>query len=126
MGQNLLPPRGCEGKADGAPPAKSGRNSGLRAVEDMRISGMGMRRLLARAALALSLAASGTGAWAADLVGQPTQGAIDLQPAAAPMKRMAIWFNNFIIMPVMFGIVAFVLILLLVVIFRFNKRANPT
>ena len=87
---------------------------------------MGMRRLLARSALALSLAAIGTGAWAADLVGQPTPGAIDLQPAASPMKHMVIWFNNFIIMPVMFGIAIFVLILLLIVIVRFNKRANPT
>ena len=77
--------------------------SGLRAVEDMRISSMGMRRLLARSALALSLAASGTGAWAADLVGQPTPGAIDLQPAASPLKHMVIWFHNFIMMPVMFG-----------------------
>jgi cytochrome c oxidase subunit 2 len=87
---------------------------------------MGMRRLLARSALALSLAASGTGAWAADLVGQPTEGAIDLQPAASPMKHMVIWFNNWIIMPVMFGIAIFVLILLLIIIVRFNKRANPT
>jgi cytochrome c oxidase subunit 2 len=85
-----------------------------------------MRRLLAHVALALSLAASGTGAWAADLVGQPTPGAIDLQPAASPMKHMVSWFNNFIIMPVMFGIGLFVLILLLIVIVRFNKRANPT
>jgi cytochrome c oxidase subunit II len=87
---------------------------------------MGMRRLLARSALALSLAASGTAAWAGDLVGQPTPGAIDLQPAASPMKHMVIWFNNFIIMPVMFGIALFVLVLLLIVIFRYNKRANPT
>ena len=87
---------------------------------------MGMRRRLAHVALALSLAASGTGAWAADLVGQPTPGAIDLQPAASPMKHMVGWFNNFIIMPVMFGIGLFVLILLLIVIVRFNKRANPT
>jgi cytochrome c oxidase subunit II len=87
---------------------------------------MGMRRLLARSALALSLAASGTGAWAADQVGQPTEGAIDLQPAASPLKHMVISFNNFIIMPVMFGIAIFVLVLLLIVIVRFNKRANPT
>lgn len=87
---------------------------------------MGTRTLLARSALALSLAASATGAWAADMVGRPTPGGIDLQPAASPMKHMAIWFNNFIIMPVMFGIAGFVLILLLIVIFRFNKRANPT
>jgi cytochrome c oxidase subunit II len=100
--------------------------SDLGADEDMRVSGMGMRRLLARSALALSLAASGTGVRAADLVGQPTPGAIDLQPAASPIKHMVIWFNNFIIMPVMFGIAIFVLILLLIVIVRFNKRANPT
>jgi cytochrome c oxidase subunit 2 len=85
-----------------------------------------MRKLLARAALALGFAAMSTGAWAADKLGQPTDGAIDLQPAASPMKQEVINFNNWIIMPVMFGIAIFVLILLLIVMIRFNKRANPT
>jgi cytochrome c oxidase subunit 2 len=85
-----------------------------------------MRKLLARAALACSFAALSTGAWAADKMGQPTDGAIDLQPAASPLKHAVISFNNWIIMPVMFGIAGFVLILLLIVMIRFNKRANPT
>jgi cytochrome c oxidase subunit II len=87
---------------------------------------MGMRRLLARAALATSVAAIATGAWAADLVGQPTDGAIDFQPAASLMKHKAIWFHNTILLPIILGITALVLVLLLYIIVRFNKRANPT
>jgi cytochrome c oxidase subunit 2 len=85
-----------------------------------------MRKLLARAALALGFAALSTGAWAAEKLGQPTDGAIDLQPAGSVMKHQVIWFNNWIIQPVMFFIAGFVLLLLLIVMIRFNKRANPT
>lgn len=87
---------------------------------------MGMRRLLARAALGCSLAAVATGAWAADLVGQPTDKGIALQPAASPMKAQAIEFHDHILLPIILFIAFFVLALLLVVMIRFNKRANPT
>ncbi|HKT53301.1 MAG TPA: cytochrome c oxidase subunit II transmembrane domain-containing protein, partial [Caulobacteraceae bacterium] len=63
---------------------------------------------------------------AADLMGQPTPGGIDLQPAASVLKTKAIFFHNFILMPIVTIITLFVLVLLLIVIVRFNKRANPT
>lgn len=87
---------------------------------------MGIRRLLAPTALASGLAVIGSGAWAKDLVGQPTNGAIDFQPGASPMKHEAIWFHNHILLPIILFIACFVLALLLIVIVRFNKRANPT
>ncbi len=38
-------------------------------------------------------------AWA-DLLGQPTPGGIDLQPAASPLKHQAIFFHNGILLPI--------------------------
>jgi cytochrome c oxidase subunit 2 len=92
---------------------------------------MGKRGLTARALLASGLAAIATAtwagvAWAEDLVGQPTPGAIDMQPAAAPLKVMQNWFQDWILLPVVTSITLFVLVLLIIVMVRFNKRANPT
>lgn len=92
----------------------------------MRAKLKGMRKLaagLGAGMLASSLAMS---AWAAeDLVGQPTPGAIDLQPAASVLKHDAIFFHNFILLPVITAITLLVLFLLLWVMIRYNKRANP-
>ncbi|HEX6858740.1 MAG TPA: cytochrome c oxidase subunit II [Caulobacteraceae bacterium] len=62
---------------------------------------------------------------AEELLGQPTPGAIDLQPAASPLKHDAIFFHNAILMPIITIISLFVLGLLIWVIVRYNKRANP-
>src|SRR3989344_1409494 len=64
--------------------------------------------------------------WAQDLMGQPTPGGIDLQPAAAPLKHDAIWFHDIVLMPVITGITLLVLGLLAWIVFRYNKRSNPT
>ncbi|UDF02554.1 cytochrome c oxidase subunit II [Asticcacaulis sp. AND118] len=70
--------------------------------------------------------ALGAGAvWAQDNLGLPTDKAIDLQPAAAPLKHDAIWFHDIILMPVITAIVVLVLALLIWIILRYNKRANP-
>jgi cytochrome c oxidase subunit 2 len=52
-------------------------------------------------------------ALAEDLLGQPTPGAIDLQPAASVLKHEAIWFHNVILMPIITIITLFVLGLLI-------------
>ena len=77
-------------------------------------------------------AASGLGtalwsgsAFAADLVGQPTDGAIGFQPGVTPLRDDAIFFHNAILMPIITVITLFVLGLLLWCVFRFNKRSNP-
>jgi cytochrome c oxidase subunit 2 len=59
------------------------------------------------------------------LLGQPTPGAISLQPAASIMKHKAIFFHDVILLPIIVIISLFVLALLLICVFRFNSKANP-
>src|SRR3984957_8190737 len=85
-----------------------------------------MRRLesVAFGLTALFLGAAGS-ARADDLMGQPTPGALDLQPGASILKHQAIFFHNWILMPIITAIAIFVLALLIICIVRFNKKANP-
>ncbi len=69
---------------------------------------------------------SAAGARAADLLGQPTPGAIGMQPGASPLRHSAIWFNDWVLTPIIVAICLFVLALLAWVVFRFNAKANPT
>ena len=75
-------------------------------------------------ALAATMMFSGQ-ALAEDLLGQPTPGAIDLQPAASELKHHAIWFHNIILMPIITGITLLVLGLIIWIVVRYNKKANP-
>lgn len=90
--------------------------------------GMGTRAMarigggFAATALAAFVAAP---AWAQDLLGQPTPGGIDLQPAASPLKHEAIFFHNVVLMPVITIITLLVLGLLIWIAIRYNKKANP-
>jgi len=84
-----------------------------------------MRALAAGAATAGLAAFWGAAAWAQDLFGQPTPGAIDLQPGVTPLREEAIFFHNVILLPIITAISLFVLGLLIYVMVRFNKRANP-
>ncbi len=87
---------------------------------------MVMRKLASGAALAAAALMTAGGAMAADLVGQPTPGAIDFQPAASPLKHQVIFFHNFILLPIITAIVLLVLALLVWCVFRYNRKANPT
>jgi cytochrome c oxidase subunit 2 len=84
-----------------------------------------MRALAAGIATGALTAFWGASALADDLIGQPTNGAIDMQPGVTPLKHDAIFFHNAILLPVITAITLFVLALLLICIVRFNKRANP-
>jgi cytochrome c oxidase subunit 2 len=91
------------------------------------------RNLLSRAnrmgllaAVAATMAMSGAAARAADLLGQPTPGGLGLQPAGDALRRQAADFHDHILLPVITAIALFVLALLIIVMVRFNKRANPT
>ena len=86
---------------------------------------MVMRKLASGAALAAATLMSAGGAFAADLVGQPTPGAIDFQPAASPLKHQVIFFHNVILLPIISAMVLLVLGLLLWCVFRYNSKANP-
>jgi cytochrome c oxidase subunit 2 len=91
----------------------------------MKAQFSGIRRVLTGAsALAATMMFAGN-ALAEDLLGQPTPGAIDLQPAASELKHHAIQFHNLVLMPVITGITLLVLGLLIWIVVRYNKKANP-
>jgi cytochrome c oxidase subunit 2 len=85
-----------------------------------------------RAGLASAAAAAMTMVWALPAlademrVGQPTPGAIGLQPGVTPLKHDATFFHNVILLPIITVITLFVLALLVWVMVRYNKKANPT
>jgi len=83
-------------------------------------------RLTAIAATAGALFASAGVALAGPLagLGQPTPWELGLQDAASPVMADIINFHNFVLW-IITAITTFVLILLLIIIVRFNARANP-
>lgn len=58
-------------------------------------------------------------------LGQPVAKGLGLQEAASPMKEKMHWFHNDLMMPIITFICLFVLVLLIIVIVRFNAKANP-
>lgn len=58
-------------------------------------------------------------------IGQPHPDGIGLQPQVSPIGEEASWFHNSILIPVIFAISIFVLLLLLWVIVRYRRGANP-
>jgi len=80
-------------------------------------------RLAAFAASAGGVTAGAGAAWAG--LGQPSPWQMDLQDSATPVMDQIAGFHFFLLW-VIAAISAFVLALLLIVIVRFNARANPT
>src|SRR5690242_290913 len=74
-------------------------------------------------AAALAFLSSGSVAFAG--LGHPTPWQIGLQQAGSPVMADIIWFHHFLLW-IITGIAALVLVLLLVIIVRFNARSNPT
>ncbi len=58
-------------------------------------------------------------------MGQPSAWEIGLQQAATPVMEDIVWFHNLLLW-VIGAIVAFVLVLLIYIMVKFNARANPT
>jgi len=85
----------------------------------------GIRALATGIAAGALTAFWGASAFAGDLIGQPTDKAIGMQPGVTPLKHDAIFFHDAILLPIITVITLFVLGLLLWCIFRYNKRANP-
>jgi cytochrome c oxidase subunit II len=77
-------------------------------------------------AIALTTAALLAGAGTAFAgLGQPSPWQMGLQEAGSPVMDNIVWFHDFLLY-VITAITLFVLALLLIIIFRFNARANPT
>lgn len=72
----------------------------------------------------VALVAAGLGS--AAFAGQPVNWGIDLQPAASPVMEDIRWFHNSLLLPIITVITLFVLGLMVYVMVRFNKKANPT
>jgi len=92
----------------------------------MRTKVLGIKRLGtagATAAISVGFAAQ---ALAADIVGQPTNTRIGFQPAATELRQQAMNFHDYFLLPILTVITLFVLALLIWIIIRYNKRANPT
>ena len=77
------------------------------------------RRLLGLAVAGMTLVSGGT-AFAA----QPQPWEVTLQPAASPVMENIVWFHNFLFVLITL-ITLFVLALLVVVVMKFNAKANP-
>lgn len=60
-----------------------------------------------------------------EVVGIPTPGGIDFQPAATEVAEDLHWLDNMILV-IITAITIFVTVLLAIVILRYNKKANPT
>lgn len=82
-----------------------------------------MRRGALFAALTAGALSLTNSAYAA--VGAPTPGGLDLQPAATAVMQDIHDFHNFLLV-IIVAISVFVLALLLWVVVRYNRRANPT
>jgi cytochrome c oxidase subunit 2 len=63
-------------------------------------------------------------AWAG--FGHPDAGEIGLQEAVTPIAREMDFFHNDILLPIIVAVSLFVAILLVICVFRFNEKANPT
>jgi cytochrome c oxidase subunit 2 len=85
--------------------------------------GEGVKRGALIATVASVCAAFNSTAFAA--VGAPTPGAHDFQEPATSVMREIVDFHNFLL-PIIIVVSVFVLALLLWVIVRYNRRANPT
>jgi cytochrome c oxidase subunit 2 len=77
------------------------------------------RRLLGLTVAGMTLVGGGT-AFAA----QPQPWEVTLQPAASPVMENIVWFHNFLFVLITV-ITLFVLALLVVVVVKFNAKANP-
>jgi cytochrome c oxidase subunit 2 len=87
-----------------------------RSEDDMRVQNFLIAAAVAAAALVPMAAMAG--------LGQPSPWQIGFQQSASPIMDTITWFHDFLLIIITL-ITVFVLALLLIVIFKFNARANP-
>ncbi|WP_435231523.1 cytochrome c oxidase subunit II [Pseudopelagicola sp. nBUS_20] len=84
-----------------------------------------MRLLSKIIGLMAAFAAVPASAQAVETVGKPVPGGLNFQPAATELARQIQSLDNLILV-IITAIVVFVCLLILIVVVRFNRRANPT
>jgi cytochrome c oxidase subunit 2 len=87
--------------------------------------GTGARRILSTAAAAVASWAVLAGAASAQFVGAPRPNQMGLPEAASPIMREMVFFHDAILLPIITAISLFVLVLLVIVVSKFNEKANP-
>jgi cytochrome c oxidase subunit II len=65
----------------------------------------------------------GGAAWAG--LGQPTEWQLGLQQAGSPVMEDIVWFHDYLLLGIITAIAAFVALLLIIIVFRFNANRNP-
>ena len=88
--------------------------------------GKSMRFLKSFALVAVLLATGHINGLIGSAMANPVDGGYTLQPAATPVAEDIHIFHNDILLPIIVVIVAFVAVLMVIVAFRFNRKANPT
>jgi cytochrome c oxidase subunit II len=58
--------------------------------------------------------------------GQPSHWQMGMQGAATEMSEHIHWFHNVLVNPIIIGIAAFVLVLMIYVMYAFHEKRNPT
>ena len=82
-----------------------------------------LKRLIPFVVTGVTVFAAGGIAWAG--LGQPSPWELGLQQSGSPVMDDIVWFHNFLLWLIV-GIALFVLVLLAIVVVKFNARANPT
>ncbi len=82
-----------------------------------------LKRVIAFLVTGVTVIGAGGVAWAG--LGQPSPWELGLQQSASPVMDDIVWFHNFLLWLIV-GIALFVLVLLTIVVVKFNARANPT
>ena len=81
-----------------------------------------LKRLIAFVVTGVAFVSAGSVAWAG--LGQPSPWELGLQQSATPVMDDITWFHN-ILLVLIASIALFVLVLLAIVVLRFNARNNP-
>ena len=76
------------------------------------------------AALITALGLGGGSAWAA--LGQPVDWQLGFQDAGTPVMEDIVWFHDYLLLGIITAIALFVLVLLIIIMVRFNATRNPT
>jgi cytochrome c oxidase subunit II len=100
---------------------KRGLNKAVFLVEGAHWTMLVLKRLVAYFVTCVTIL--GTGA-ALAATGQPEPWQLGMQQGATPVMDDIIWFHNFLLW-VITAITLFVLVLLIIVMFKFNARRNP-
>jgi cytochrome c oxidase subunit 2 len=87
--------------------------------------GAGTRRILATAGAAAATWAVMAGTALAQFVGAPRPNQMGMPEAASPIMREMVFFHDAILLPIITVISLFVLALIVVVVTKYNEKANP-